>query len=70
MEIHDEIQIRIIQTLDLIGRAELSIVRHRQREDRDVTAIANYEELKMRFTIELFELLEQVGVNIKLAVAA
>lgn len=70
MEIHDEIQIRIIQTLDLIGRAETSILRHRQREDRDITAIANYEELKTRFTIELLELLEKVGVNLKLAVAA
>lgn len=70
MEIHDEIQIRIIQTLDLIGRTETSILRHRQREDRDITAIANYEELKTRFTIELLELLEKVGVNLKLAVAA
>ena len=70
MEIQDEIQIRIIQTLDLIGRAESSIVRHRQREDRDATAIANFEELKTRFTIELLELLEKVGVSVKLAVAA
>jgi hypothetical protein len=70
MEIQDEIQIRIIQTLDLIGRAEISILRHRQREDRDITAITNYEELKSRFTIELLELLGKVGVNLQLAVAA
>ena len=70
MEIHDEIQIRIIQTLDLIGRAEASILRHRQRDYEDITAIANYEELKTRFTIELLELLEKVGVNLKLTVAA
>ncbi len=70
MEIHDEIQIRIIQTLDLIGRAEASIKRHRLREDKDATAIANFEELKTRFTIELFELLEKVGVNMNLPIAA
>jgi hypothetical protein len=70
MEIQDEMQIRIIQTLDLIGRADTSIKRHRQREDTDITAIANYEELKARFTSELLELLEKVGVNFKLSVAA
>jgi hypothetical protein len=70
MEIQDEIYIRIIQTLDLIGRAEKSIGRHQQRADKDITAIANYEELKAGFTIELLELLEKVGVNLRLPVAA
>ncbi len=70
MEIQDEIYIRIIQTLDLIKRAEKSILRHQQREDKDATAVANYEELKARFTTELLELLEKVGVNLKLPVAA
>jgi hypothetical protein len=70
MEIQDEIYIRIFQTLDLISRAEKSISKHLNREDKDETAIANYEQLKAGFTIELLELLEKVGVNLRLPVAA
>ncbi len=70
MEIQDETYIRIFQTLDLIGRAEKSISKHQNRADKDATAIANYEQLKAGFTIELLELLEKVGVNLRLPVAA
>jgi hypothetical protein len=70
MEIQDEIQIRIIQTLDLIARAEAALVRHRERHEIDTIAIDNYEELKARFTAELLELLHQVGVHLQLTAAA
>jgi hypothetical protein len=68
--IQNDLHSGILQTLQLIERANKAIVFHQSFEDKDNTAIANYEELKAGYIQELVSLLQQVGVPVQLLAQA
>lgn len=63
----DQLQAEIQDTLEKIIRVNASIARHEAREQSDELAIAQFEEIKSRFTQHLLKLLAEMDIKLKVA---
>ena len=64
---YEDLLVSIHQTLDILARNE-NLIRAHQSINDSVSIIEQYEELKVRYTQDLLELLQQMNIPLKLSV--
>jgi ABC-type sugar transport system ATPase subunit len=66
MEIENELDIEIFQTLNLIKRTEEMINLHQNREDFSELAVVQYKKMKDDLSKQLAELLAKYNLNVQI----
>lgn len=67
MEVHNELLIEILTTLEKIERMNKAIEFHSEMEDPDLSAITQYQSVKNDLSKQLTGLLVRFGVKLELA---
>ena len=63
---YEDLLASIHQTFDILARNE-NLIRAHQSINDNVSIIEQYEELKVRYTQDLLELLQQMNIPLKLS---